>query len=57
MTVNYGEVINCWHGVDVQVNARLRNGLMLQRGSNVPLTYVTTYGATWGNPNSIPSGS
>jgi len=21
--------------------------------SNVPLTYVTTYGSTWGNPNSI----
>ncbi|MEO8255720.1 MAG: TonB-dependent receptor [Acidobacteriota bacterium] len=21
--------------------------------SNVPLTYVTTYGATWGNPNSV----
>ena len=21
--------------------------------SNVPLTYVTTYGPTWGNPNSV----
>jgi hypothetical protein len=34
MTTNYGEVINYWHGVDVQVNARLRNGLMLQGGTS-----------------------
>ena len=34
MTKNYGEVVNYWHGVDMQVNARLRNGLMLQGGTS-----------------------
>jgi hypothetical protein len=33
-TKNFGEVTNYWHGVDTQVNARLRNGLMLQGGTS-----------------------
>jgi len=31
---NFGEATNYWHGVDTQVNARLRNGLTLQGGTS-----------------------
>ena len=31
---NFGSAQNYWHGVNVQVNARLRNGLTLQGGTN-----------------------
>jgi len=33
-TENFGTTTNYWHGVDTQVNARLRNGLMLQGGTS-----------------------
>jgi hypothetical protein len=35
---NFGSVSNYWHGVDTQVNARLRNGLTLQGGTSTGRT-------------------
>jgi hypothetical protein len=31
---DYGETIQYWHGVDINVNARLRNGLTIQGGTS-----------------------
>jgi hypothetical protein len=34
LSSNYGEMTENWHGVDVSVNARLRNGLTVQGGTS-----------------------
>jgi hypothetical protein len=34
LTENYGKATNYWQGVDVHVNARMRNGLTLQGGTS-----------------------
>jgi hypothetical protein len=34
LSSNFGEMTETWHGVDVNVNARLRNGLNLQGGTS-----------------------
>jgi hypothetical protein len=34
LSSNFGEMIENWHGVDVSLNARLRNGLTVQGGSS-----------------------
>ena len=34
LSSNFGEMIENWHGVDVSVNARLRNGLTVQGGTS-----------------------
>jgi hypothetical protein len=34
LTSNFGEMIENWHGVDLSVNARLRNGLTVQGGTS-----------------------
>jgi len=34
LSSNFGEMTETWHGVDVNVNARLRNGLTLQAGTS-----------------------
>jgi hypothetical protein len=34
LSSNFGEMTETWHGVDVNVNARLRNGLTVQAGTS-----------------------
>ena len=34
LTENFGEMTENWHGIDVNVNARLRNGLTVQGGTS-----------------------
>ena len=34
LSSNFGEMTENWHGVDVSVNARLRNGLTVQGGTS-----------------------
>ena len=34
LSSNFGEMTETWHGVDVNVNARLRNGLTVQGGTS-----------------------
>jgi hypothetical protein len=34
LTSNFGEMIENWHGIDLSINARLRNGLTLQGGTS-----------------------
>jgi hypothetical protein len=63
---DYGQTIQYWHGVDVNVNARLRNGLTIQGGTStgrgvrdncevaakVPEILLTGLPAVWQRPDS-----
>ena len=63
---DYGQTIQYWHGVDINVNARLRNGLTIQGGTStgrgvrdncevttkLPELLLTGVPATWQQPES-----
>ena len=48
---NYGSPANYWHGVDVQVNARLRGGLTLQGGTSTGRVVNDTCDLVIDNPS------
>ncbi len=48
---NYGSPVNYWHGVDVQVNARLRGGLTLQGGTSTGRVVNDTCDLAIDNPS------
>ncbi len=56
MSRNLGEQIEHWNGMDVSVNARLKNGLLLQGGFSVGKTMTDNCAVLASQPETVAGG-